>query len=275
MYLSSIGNLHLASSYHHVYHRDLTPRLEQIVQGIKWDQACTRPARVCPPVTLNIMCNIYSVLSKNPNQYQEIMLWAACCTAFFDFLRIGEMTVPTQTAFNGSIHLSLRDVALDSRLTPTIVWLTIKQSKTDPFRKGARLCLSLTDLIVCPVKALLPYLALSGSDPSPLFCVGDKTPFTRVQFKNLLLATLRHAGLDGSPYNTQKFQDRGGHVSKGGWYLRYAYPTGGVQHSRATSRRYSSPHKTFQAAGICSRVSTKLAYCKNNCTIHPQTISVY
>jgi len=33
VYLSSIGNLHLASSYHHVYRRALTPRLEQILQA--------------------------------------------------------------------------------------------------------------------------------------------------------------------------------------------------------------------------------------------------
>jgi len=162
VYLSSIGNLHLASSYHHVYCRALTPRLEQILQGIKLDQASTHPARVRLPVTVNIMRSIYSALSKNPNQYQEIMLWAACCTAFFGFLRVGEMTVPTQKAFNGTIHLSLQDVALDSRSTPTIVWLTIKQSKTNPFRKRARLCLGLTDSIVCPVKSLLPYLALKG-----------------------------------------------------------------------------------------------------------------
>jgi len=80
------------------------------------------------------------------------MLWAACCTAFFGFLRVGEMTIPTQHAYNDSIHLSLEDVALDNRLTPTVVWLTIKQSKTDPFHKGAQLCLGLIGSVVCPVK---------------------------------------------------------------------------------------------------------------------------
>ena len=206
VYLSSIGNLHLSCSQHHVYRRALTPRLEQILQGIKREQASTRPVRIRLPVTVDIMHSIYSVLSKTPNQYQEIMLWAACCTAFFGFLRVGEMTVPTKTAFNDSIHLSLGDVALDSRSTPTIIWLMIKQSKTDPFRKGARLCLGLTDSIVCPIKALLPYLALRGSKPGSLFLVEDKTPLTRVQFKSLLSATLKKAGLDDSQYNTHSFR---------------------------------------------------------------------
>ena len=64
------------------------------------------------------------------------MLWAACCTAFFGFLRVGEITAPNLDEYDSSVHLSLKDVALDSRTAPTIIWLTIKQSKTDPFRKG-------------------------------------------------------------------------------------------------------------------------------------------
>jgi len=144
------------------------------------------------------MDSIYAVLSKNPNQYQEIMLWAACCTASLAFFRVGEMTVPTKMAYDPSIHLSLKDVALSSRSMPTIIWLTIKQSKTDPFHKGARLCLSITDLKICPVKALLPYLTLKGSEPGSLFVLEDKIPLTRAQFKTLLSATLKKAGLDDS-----------------------------------------------------------------------------
>jgi len=107
------------------------------------------------------------------------------------------MTVPT---YNDS---SLEDVALDSRLTPTVVWLTIKQSKTDPFSKGTRLCLGLTDSVVCPVKALFPYLALRGNEPDSLFVL---EPLTRAQFKTLLSATLRKGGLDDSQYNTRSLR---------------------------------------------------------------------
>ena len=79
------------------------------------------------------------------------------------------MTTPSRDAYDSSVHLSLGDVALDSRITPTIVWLNIKQSKTDLFRKGAKLCLGRTESVVCPVKTLLPYLAVRGSAPGPLF----------------------------------------------------------------------------------------------------------
>jgi len=70
---------------------------------------------------------------------------AANCTAFFGFLRVGEMTVPSQESFDEMVHLTLEDVTLDSRSSPSIVWLTIKQSKTDPFQKGVKLGLSHTE----------------------------------------------------------------------------------------------------------------------------------
>ena len=115
------------------------------------------------------MQQICSVLSRSPSEYQNIMLWAACCTAIFGFLRVGETTIPSSDAFNSAVHLSLGDIALDSRTTPTIIWVTIKQSKTDPFHKGVRLCLDRTESVVCPIKALLPYLAIRGSAPGALF----------------------------------------------------------------------------------------------------------
>ena len=152
------------------------------------------------------MQQICSVLSRSPSEYQNIMLWAACCTAFFGFLRVGEMTIPSSDTFNSAVHLSLGDIALDSRTTPTIIWVTIKQSKTDPFRKGVRLCLGRTESVVCPIKALLPYLAIRGSAPGALFISERGAPLTRAQFKTLLSATLQKAGLDDSNYNTHSFR---------------------------------------------------------------------
>ena len=157
--------------------------------------------------SLQKLCSmICSVLSRSPSEYQNIMLWAACCTAIFGFLRVGEMTIPSLDAFNSAVHLSLGDIALDSRTTPTIIWVTIKQSKTDPFRKGVRLCLGRTESVVCPIKALLPYLAIWGSAPGALFISERGAPLTRAQFKTLLSATLQKAGLDDSNYNTHSFR---------------------------------------------------------------------
>ena len=89
VYLSSIGNWHTSCSLHNTYHTALTPRLEQVLHGIKKEQASTRPQRTRLPITVHIMTQIYSVLKTSPTDYQSIMLWAACCTAFFGFLRVG------------------------------------------------------------------------------------------------------------------------------------------------------------------------------------------
>ena len=83
VYFSSVGNLHLSCIQHIAYQTALTPRLEQILRGIKREQAFTCSARIRLPITIDIMHKIYDVLSKTPTKYQEIMLWAARCTAFF------------------------------------------------------------------------------------------------------------------------------------------------------------------------------------------------
>ena len=58
------------------------------------------------------------------------MLWAACCLGFFGFLRMGEMTVPSQEAYDPAVHLNKEDVAVDDPAAPSVIRITIKQSKT-------------------------------------------------------------------------------------------------------------------------------------------------
>ena len=70
------------------------------------------------------------------------MLWAACCLAFFGFLRCSEFTIPNQEAFDEAVHLSYRDISVDSLQNPQLISMQIKQSKTNPFQKGVSLMLS-------------------------------------------------------------------------------------------------------------------------------------
>ena len=51
----------------------------------------------------------------------------------------------------------------------------------------------------------LPYLAVRGSSPGPLFTFSDGTYLTRQWFKAVLLATPKQAGLDDTKYNTYSF----------------------------------------------------------------------
>ena len=134
------------------------------------------------------------------------MLWAACALAFFGFLRCSEFTVPSQEEYCPTSHLSLEDIVIDSRISPTMIQVTIKQSKTDPFRVGCKLCLGKTGRDICPITAILPYLAIRGDTYGPLFILANGSYLTRQRFSALLSETLQKAGVDSRGYNTHSFR---------------------------------------------------------------------
>ena len=68
-----------------------------------------------------------------------------------------------QTAFDNSVHLGFGDVAIDNPSSPSFVRVRIKQSKTDPFRRGVDLFLGLTHTDLCPVATILGYLVVWGA----------------------------------------------------------------------------------------------------------------
>ena len=108
-------------------------------------QAVEGPSKVCLPITINIMVKIKAILSYEPCKYQNIMMWAACCTAFFGFLQCSEFTAPSQDDYDPHTHLSYHDVAVDNCTIPTLLTLQLKQSKMDPFCACVSLTLGKTD----------------------------------------------------------------------------------------------------------------------------------
>ena len=83
------------------------------------------------------------------------MLWAAATLCFFGFLRSGEVTVPSDSEFDGTAYLTFRDVAIDRLQAPSMLRVRIKASKTDPFRVGVYVVVGKVDGQLCPVSALL------------------------------------------------------------------------------------------------------------------------
>ena len=143
--------------------RSTYPRLQQILKKIRKDQAATHPPKVRLPITLQILQDIKCLLSGKPQSYTIIMTWAACCLTFFGFLRVSEFTIPSQKQYDQSCHLSLGDISLDNRDTLRLLRIHLKQSKTDPFRRGVEIYLGVTDDSTCSLKGILPYLALRGT----------------------------------------------------------------------------------------------------------------
>ena len=161
LYLSAVHNLHVTTGLHREFTAQLTPKLELAMKGIKKEKALNSPCTRLP-ITIDIMSKLKSTLGESSENYDNIMLWAACALAFFGFLRCSEFTVPSQEEYCQTSHLSLEDIVIDSRTSPTMIQVTIKQSKTDPFRVGCKLCLGKTGRDICPITAILPYLAIRG-----------------------------------------------------------------------------------------------------------------
>jgi len=61
------------------------------------------------------------------------MLWAACCLAFFGFLRVSEFTLSHHSTYDREIHLSLTDISLDNRDDPHVITVSIKTVKDRSF----------------------------------------------------------------------------------------------------------------------------------------------
>ena len=206
VYLSAVRYQHITAGFYNEFASHLTPKLEMVLKGIKKDTASRQNTPPRLPVTLDIMTRLKAVLLSKPLDYTNIMPWATCCVAFFGFLRCSEFTVPSQVDYQPDTHLSLSDVAIDNKDTPTLVQLTLKQSKTDPFRQGVQICLGKTDKDICPINALLPYLAIRGARPGPLFIQTDGAYLTRQHFSSLLTSTLHSAGIEDKRYTTHSFR---------------------------------------------------------------------
>ncbi len=137
------------------------PRLDYVLTGIKQVQAKSgSPPKPCLPIMPVLLLRLRAVWLSSPVLPDQVMLWAAACRGFFGFLRAGEFTVPTARGYDPDVHLSLQDLAIESHTATSLVRLRIKQSKTDPLRQGVDIFLGATNSDICPVQALILYLAL-------------------------------------------------------------------------------------------------------------------
>ncbi len=142
------------------------------------------------PVTPELLRQIKRIWDAKPPGRDEVMLWAACCLAFFGVLRAGELTV----------------LALDEPGEPTILRVKIKASKTDPFRKGIFLFIGKNGSDLCPVTAMANYLLVRGKEQGPLFLFADSRYLTRQRFVAAVRDALGKTGVECSRYYGHSFR---------------------------------------------------------------------
>ena len=135
------------------------------------------------------------------------MLWAATCLAFFGFLRMGEFTCPAGDSFDKDVHLSLADLSIDQSSAPSMLFVHLKQSKTDQLRRGVTIVLGKSEqLPLCPLTSMLSYLVVRGNVAGPLFIWKDGQFLTRSSFVAAVRRVLESAGLNASDFNGHSFR---------------------------------------------------------------------
>ena len=121
-------------------------------------------------------------------------------------LRAREFTIPSEETFDPVSHRTFNDVTVDSHTSPSIMRISLKVSKCDPFRRGVDIILGRTYTNLCPVMAILHYLAIKGNADEPLFKFHDGCPLTKPKLVSAFREALSAAYYDWSQYLGHSFR---------------------------------------------------------------------
>ena len=126
-----------------------------------------------------------------------------CTTAFFAFLRVGEITIFPRSPF----VLQIEQLVKLEDQTGGILGLkiTFRDFKHSYNKGDVSLTLSRRSDI-CPVQILLDYLSLRGFSNGPLFMAPDGTAVSRHSFTQILSLVFQRCGLDSSKYKGHSFR---------------------------------------------------------------------
>ena len=179
-------------------------RLKCVTHGVK--SLTSGPTCSRLPITLSLLTQLHHSWCIERSDRNATMLWAAVTMCFFGFLRVGEIVAPPGSGFDPSIHLSVGDVSVYSHSIPSYLAVSIKASKTDPFRQGVTIYLGRTHDWICPVATMLNYLVVRGTSKGPLFIFRDGTHLTHDNFVSAVHKALSTAGVDTSKYAGHNFR---------------------------------------------------------------------
>ena len=200
-YLSAVRFFHITAGHGDPFIPGAFPHLQYVIRGIKC--APRPPSHSHLPITPSLLRSLKSVWVSKPADADCIMLWAACCMGF---MRAGEFTLKSSQNYDLSSCLTPQDVAVDQHANPSTISIHLKQSKTDPFRHGVDIYLGRTDSALCPVVAILAYVAIRPKIPGPFFMFRDGSPLTRDKLVTALRKALTEVGVDQSGFLGHSFR---------------------------------------------------------------------
>ena len=160
----------------------------------------------CLPITPDIFARMREVWAPTLSEHNTAMLWAGQQHVSFLFFRAGELTVPSQAAFDSAMHLAWGDIAVDEGQPPPTVRYVLKRSKTDQFWQGMAVFMGATRNELCPVRATIVFVVVRGDAPGLFFCFEDGTTLTKARFVMQVREALDHVGVPRALYSGHSFR---------------------------------------------------------------------
>ena len=205
-YLAAIRNAQLSLGLPDPREQSSLPILKRVQAGISRARLGRgHPSKVRLPMTAPLLRQIKHELERTSHP-ERIVLWAVSCTAFFGFFRLGELLVTSPTDFNPRLHLTWGDLAVDDLHAPRMVKFHLKRSKTDQLGRGVDVVMGRTNLDLCPVAAVLAYVANRGDSRGPFFLTTTKSTLTKAVFVMELRKLIAALGLPDSNYTGHSFR---------------------------------------------------------------------
>ena len=205
LYMSAVRNMQISLGLPDPREQSSLPMLKRVQAGIARARMLNgTPSRVRLPITAHVLGRIREVLISSQHP-ERVLLWAISCTAFFGFFRLGELLVDSLEAFNPATGLAWGDVAVDSESNPTMIRIHLKKSKCDQLGAGVDIIVGRTGSDLCPVAALLKYIALRQDRPGPFFLRSSREVTTKGWFVGQLRVILSAAGLPQLDYAGHSF----------------------------------------------------------------------
>ena len=201
LYLCGIRHAYMVQGVTSPFVNMNVQRLHAALTGIKRIQGLNRNPKM--PITGNILFQLCQSIEKGFfDMYTNALMTAMILLAYFGFLRCGEFTVHNKFAHDE--NLTLNDIVInDDHLS-----VFLKQSKTDPFRKGVSLLVFKTNSSLCAYESIVKYKQIRGSHfpnsmdmNEPFFVTNFGKPVTRKFFIEKLKLLVGSIGLDSSKFS--------------------------------------------------------------------------
>ena len=206
-YLAGIRHMQITLGLPEPKHFSSLSRLQQVQSRIqRTHHLRSSNERIRLPITPSILHKLRKHFDQSPLDEDMVMLWAATTLCFFGFCRSGEITVPSQSAFDASVHLAWGDVAIDNRSDPQVLKIHLKRSKCDQLRRGVDVFVGRTNDPLCPVAAGLSYMVQRGSADGPFFIRSNGIPLVKSYFVTRIRDALQAVGLPYQQFAGHSFR---------------------------------------------------------------------